>query len=136
MKRLVEIFRSPRKQEMYLYVDKHSGCAEVPDVLLTQFGEPEWVMTLLLTPQRKLARADADDPGGARRRGGRFVSCRMDLASLRPDQSDHRPNQDAGKQVAEDRAQAKPFGDRHCDHGGTQIDECVEQQSAHGSVLL
>jgi uncharacterized protein YcgL (UPF0745 family) len=59
MKRLVEIFRSPRKQEMYLYVDKHSGCAEVPDVLLTQFGDPESVMTLLLTPQRKLARADA-----------------------------------------------------------------------------
>ncbi len=59
MKRLVEIFRSTRKQEMYLYVDKAAGIAEVPEVLLTQFGEPESVMTLLLTPGRKLARADA-----------------------------------------------------------------------------
>ncbi len=59
MKRLVEIFRSPRKQEMYLYVDKAAGMEDVPEVLLTQFGEPETVMTLLLTPERKLARVDA-----------------------------------------------------------------------------
>ena len=59
MKRLVEIFRSPRQQEMYLYVDKAGGCADVPQGLLAQFGEPASVMTLLLTPERKLARADA-----------------------------------------------------------------------------
>ena len=44
---------------MYLYVYKAAGVAEVPEVLLTQFGEPESVMTLVLTPGRKLARADA-----------------------------------------------------------------------------
>lgn len=59
MKRLIEIFRSPRKQEMYLYVDKSAGFGEVPEPLLKQFGEPETVMTLLLTPERKLARANA-----------------------------------------------------------------------------
>jgi uncharacterized protein YcgL (UPF0745 family) len=41
---------------MYLYIDKQVGLAEVPDSLLAQFGEPESVMTLLLTPERKLAR--------------------------------------------------------------------------------
>ena len=54
-----EIFRSPRKAEMYLYVDKQIGLAEVPASLLSQFGEPESVMTLLLTPERKLARTSA-----------------------------------------------------------------------------
>ena len=59
MKRLIEVFRSPRKTEMYLYVDKAAGYKELPDALLKQFGEPESVMTLVLTPERKLARADA-----------------------------------------------------------------------------
>ena len=61
MKRLIEIFRSPRKQEMYLYVDKARGLEDVPEPLLGQFGEPESVMTLLLTAERKLARANAQE---------------------------------------------------------------------------
>ena len=44
---------------MYLYVDKQRGIADVPDALLQTFGPPESVMTLLLTPERKLARAEA-----------------------------------------------------------------------------
>jgi hypothetical protein len=58
MKRLCQVFRSPRKEEMYLYVDKARGLVDVPEVLMTQFGEPEAVMTLVLDSQRKLARAD------------------------------------------------------------------------------
>lgn len=57
--RLVEIFRGTRKAESYLYVDKAQGLADVPEVLLAQFGEPRSVMTLMLDPQRKLARANA-----------------------------------------------------------------------------
>jgi len=58
---LLQIFRSPRKAEAYLYVDKQRGLADVPDTLLAQFGEPEAVMTLLLEAGRKLARADASE---------------------------------------------------------------------------
>ena len=58
-KRLVEIFKGSRKAESYLYVDKAQGLADVPEVLLAQFGEPRSVMTLMLDPQRKLARANA-----------------------------------------------------------------------------
>jgi hypothetical protein len=57
--RLVEIFKGTRKAESYLYVDKAQGLADVPEVLLAQFGEPRSVMTLMLDPQRKLARANA-----------------------------------------------------------------------------
>ena len=59
MRRLIEIFRSSRKEEMYLYVDKAQGLEKVPEVLLKQFGEPQPAMTLLLTPDKKLARANA-----------------------------------------------------------------------------
>jgi len=59
MTRICQIFRSVRKPETYLYVDKASGLEEVPEALLQQFGEPEPVMSLLLTPERRLARVDA-----------------------------------------------------------------------------
>ncbi len=59
MKRAVEIFKSKRKHEMYLYVKQGRGMEDVPADLLVRFGEPERVMTLLLDHERKLARADA-----------------------------------------------------------------------------
>ena len=55
---LCQVFRSSRKQEMYLYVDKARGLVDVPDSLLSQFGEPVPVMLLQLTPEQKLARAN------------------------------------------------------------------------------
>ncbi|MBZ9560397.1 MULTISPECIES: YcgL domain-containing protein [Modicisalibacter] len=57
-KTLCEIFRSPRKEEMYLYVDKRRGLEPVPEELLERFGKPQPVMTLLLGTERKLARVD------------------------------------------------------------------------------
>lgn len=59
MKRVCQIFRSPRKPEMYLYVDKADGLLQVPEPLLAQFGEPQPVMVLALDADRKLARVQA-----------------------------------------------------------------------------
>lgn len=61
MSRICQIFRSPRKPEMYLYVDKAEGLEQVPEALLAQFGEPLPVMVLALDASRKLARAQAAD---------------------------------------------------------------------------
>jgi uncharacterized protein len=58
VKLVCQVFRSSRKEEMYLYVEKANGLKDVPEVLMKQFGEPQEVMTLLLTADRKLARAD------------------------------------------------------------------------------
>ncbi|MFG1496684.1 YcgL domain-containing protein [Saccharospirillum sp. HFRX-1] len=55
---LVSIFRSPRRAEMYLYLPRPAQFDELPEALQTQFGEPEHVMDLLLTPERRLARVD------------------------------------------------------------------------------
>jgi uncharacterized protein YcgL (UPF0745 family) len=60
-KRLIEIFRSTRDADCYLYVDKKEGLARVPQTLLERFGKPVTAMTMILEPNRKLARADASN---------------------------------------------------------------------------
>lgn len=55
---ICSIYRSPRKDEMYLYVDKKEGLSRVPDALKEMFGTPTHVMDMPLTSERKLARAD------------------------------------------------------------------------------
>jgi len=52
------IYRSPRKEEMYLYLREEDDFASVPEALLSRFGTPVRVMALTLTPERKLARED------------------------------------------------------------------------------
>ena len=59
-KHICDIYRSPRKDEMYLYVIKQDGLTRVPEKLQEMFGKPVHVSTLLITPERKLARADVD----------------------------------------------------------------------------
>jgi hypothetical protein len=44
---------------MYLYVDKAEDLSRVPELLLKKLGKVEVAMTLLLTPERKLSRIDA-----------------------------------------------------------------------------
>ena len=46
---------------MYLYVEKARGLEDVPAALMKRFGEPSELMTLILEPGKKLARADVDD---------------------------------------------------------------------------
>lgn len=58
MSLLCQVFKSSRQTEMYLYVELSRGLKDVPSELLASFGEPAPVMSLLLTPERKLARAD------------------------------------------------------------------------------
>jgi uncharacterized protein YcgL (UPF0745 family) len=59
MKVICSIYRSPKKEGMYLYVDKKEGLERVPEALLARFGEPEHAMTLLIHAERQLARVDA-----------------------------------------------------------------------------
>lgn len=56
---LCDIYKGNKKAEMYLYVDKAKGLEDVPEALLETFGQLSLVTTLVLTPERKLARANA-----------------------------------------------------------------------------
>lgn len=57
--RFVRIYRSTRRQEMYLYVDAGDDLSGVPDALLERFGRPVEALSLMLSADRPLARADA-----------------------------------------------------------------------------
>lgn len=54
------IYRSSRKNEMYLYLPEEGDFARVPEALMRLFGVPTLVMELRLHPQRPLARDDVD----------------------------------------------------------------------------
>ena len=54
------VYRSTRKQEMYLYLAEEDAFDKVPDALLERFGEPILVIELELSPKRKLAREDVN----------------------------------------------------------------------------
>ncbi len=52
------IYKSPKKEEMYLYIKVQDCFDAVPEALLSRFGNPVFVMQLVLTAGRKLARED------------------------------------------------------------------------------
>ena len=54
------IYRSSRKEEMYLYLKEKDGFNEVPKALMDMFGQPSLVIGLELSAQRKLAREDSE----------------------------------------------------------------------------
>ncbi len=58
MKRICSIYKSPRKNEMYLYVERSEALKRVPESLLVAFGAPIHTFDLVLTPERQLARED------------------------------------------------------------------------------
>ena len=53
------IYKSLKKEHLYLYVAKKDDFSKVPDALFNSFGKMEFVMDLELSPERKLAREDA-----------------------------------------------------------------------------
>ncbi len=61
MKRICSIYRCSKKEGMYLYVDKQDDLENLPDMLRKQIGQTELAMTLLLTEDKKLARADVKE---------------------------------------------------------------------------
>lgn len=54
--KLVEVFKSSRKADTYLYVERGTDWDSLPEGLRQIFGEPEPVLSLKLTPERQMAR--------------------------------------------------------------------------------
>jgi uncharacterized protein YcgL (UPF0745 family) len=53
------IYKSLKKDYLYLYIAKKDDFSRVPDALVNRLGKMEFVMDLELSPERKLAREDA-----------------------------------------------------------------------------
>lgn len=60
-KHLISIYRSSKREGMYVFVPRETDPASLPATLLTHFGHPVHAMDLVLTPERKLARVEAAD---------------------------------------------------------------------------
>ncbi|KAA8551968.1 YcgL domain-containing protein [Pseudomonas marginalis] len=58
MKRICSIYRSLKKDGMYLYVLKSDALERVPEPLMAAFGKPHHAFDMVLTPERKLSRED------------------------------------------------------------------------------
>jgi uncharacterized protein YcgL (UPF0745 family) len=54
------VYKSLKKAELYLYLDKKDDFSSVPEALLQNVGRLEFVMELELTPERKLARENSE----------------------------------------------------------------------------
>lgn len=56
---LCDVYKSPKKDEAYLYVKRQDGLARVPESLLEYFGKPKLALTMMLDESKKLARTEA-----------------------------------------------------------------------------
>lgn len=55
------IYKSNKKQELYLYIAIQDDFTSVPEAILRSIGTPSFVMQLELTPESTLAREQATD---------------------------------------------------------------------------
>ena len=58
---LCAIYRSSRKEGMFLYVAKRDQFDAVPEALMQQFGKPQFVMFFNLAGEKPLKRAKNED---------------------------------------------------------------------------
>ena len=56
----IKVFKSLKKLDTYLYLDKSQNFEELPSALRDSFGQYELVLEMELSPERKLARTDAN----------------------------------------------------------------------------
>jgi uncharacterized protein YcgL (UPF0745 family) len=54
------IYKSLKKDELYLYLQKKDDFTDIPEPLFNSLGRIEFVMELEITPERKLAREDVN----------------------------------------------------------------------------
>ena len=67
------IYKSLKKEELYLYLQKKDDFSEIPEPLFNSLGRIEFVMELEITPDRKLAREDANNVLSSLQDKGFFV---------------------------------------------------------------
>lgn len=53
------IYKSLKKDELYLYLQHKDDFSNIPESLLQSFGRLSFVMELVLSPERKLARENS-----------------------------------------------------------------------------
>jgi len=83
------IYKSSKKNDSYLYIEQEGEFSRVPEILLTALGKLELVMTLELSAERKLVRADVQQVMNALEQEGFYLqmpdeSEKLALAGKKP----------------------------------------------------
>lgn len=73
MKFICAVYRSRRNPDTYLYVSHEEGLSRVPEALQRELGGTERAMTLVLTPERRLARTNGAQLMSAIREHGYYL---------------------------------------------------------------
>ncbi|MFM8342673.1 MAG: YcgL domain-containing protein [Methylomonas sp.] len=81
------IYKSLKKDELYLYLDKKDDFSAIPDSLMQSFGRLSFVMALELTPERKLARENSEKVIESLNNQGFFVQMPPTFIPLAPSAS-------------------------------------------------
>lgn len=54
------VYKSQKKDETYVFIPTTTPLSDLPEDLLKILGQAELIMTLTLTPEKKMARGSAD----------------------------------------------------------------------------
>lgn len=54
------VYKSQKKDDTYVFIPTQNPLSELPEALLKMLGQAELVMTLELTPEKKMARGTAE----------------------------------------------------------------------------
>lgn len=67
------IYRSSRREQTYLYVEKKDDFSRVPEELMKSFGQPQLAMILPIDGRKKLVNADLEKVKEALRTQGYYL---------------------------------------------------------------
>ncbi|MFI8416908.1 YcgL domain-containing protein [Serratia sp. NPDC078593] len=70
---LCVIYRSSKRDQTYLYVEKKDDFSRVPEDLLKSFGTPQFAMMLDLEGRKRLANADIEKVKAALQQEGFYL---------------------------------------------------------------
>ncbi|OQP29904.1 MULTISPECIES: YcgL domain-containing protein [Pantoea] len=76
------IYRSPNREQTYLYVEKKDDFSRVPEALLRGFGKPQLAMVLTLDKRDRLANADINKVKQALSEQGYYLQMPPPVESL------------------------------------------------------
>lgn len=91
--RLVKVYKTRRKADLYLFVDFQEDLERVPASLLERFGQPELALSIALTPGRTLARVDAAEVLNGIAENGYFLQMPPADGGVEAVIERHRPDQ-------------------------------------------
>ncbi|MDF7667533.1 YcgL domain-containing protein [Orbaceae bacterium ESL0727] len=67
------IYRSSKKENCYLYIDKENDFSAIPENIRSMFGKPIFVMKILLDTRRHFAACPADEIEARIKKDGFFL---------------------------------------------------------------